>query len=76
MKKSSEGKGIKELTNNDIGKWVVYQPDRENERGKIKSFNNVNKIAWVVYKCNNNWDLDHWKDYTGQSTKYDDLFFI
>jgi len=61
------------LLDNDIGKWVVYKPDRENERGKIKSYNNETQIAWVVYKCNNNWDSDRWKNYTGQSTKYEDL---
>ena len=69
-------KNISFLTDGDLGRWVVYKPELENERGRIKSFNNETKTAWVVYKCNNNWDLDHWKDYTAQSTKYQDLQFI
>lgn len=70
---NKEIKEITLLTEQDIGKWVVYKPQLENERGKLKSFNNERQIAWVVYKANNNWDGDHWKDYTAQSTKYEDL---
>jgi len=64
---------IKELHNEDLGKWIIYTPN--NERGKIKTFDNKNKVAWIVYRCNNNWDLDHWKDYTAEATKYNDLSF-
>jgi len=60
------------LKEEDTGKWVYYKKE---ERGKIKSFNNDSKTAWVVYKCNNNWDLDHWKDYTACATNYSDLSF-
>lgn len=67
---------IKKLTEKDIGKWVVYKPELENEKGKIYSFDNEKQVAYVVYKANNNWDLDHWKDYTAQATNYNDLFFI
>lgn len=68
-------KKITVLTEQDIGKWVVYKPELENEIGKIKSFNNERQIAFVVYKANNNWDGDHWKDYTASSTSYNDLAF-
>lgn len=66
---------VKSLSQEDIGKWVIYKPDEENERGKIKKFNNITKIAWVVYKANNNWDGNHWKDYTAESTNYADLIW-
>ena len=69
-------KKVTKLTDADIGKWVTYAPKRENERGKIKSFSNENRIAFVVYKANGNWDMDHWKDYTAQSTQYDDLYLF
>jgi hypothetical protein len=62
---------IKELHNEDLGKWIIYTPN--NERGKIKTFDNKNKVAWIVYRCNNNWDLDHWKDYTAEGTNYKDI---
>lgn len=64
---------INKFENSDIGKWVTYKTNFEEERGKLKSFNNETKIAWVVYKANGNWDAGHWKDYTAQSTKYEDL---
>lgn len=73
---------IELLTDDDIGKWVWYIPNHSKddksqwERGKIKSFNNENQRAWVVYNANDNWDGDHWKDYTGAATGYDDLEFV
>ena len=64
----------KELTEKDIGRWVVYTDGAgDEERGRIKSFNNERQVAWVVYKANNNWDGEHWKDYTAASTNYSDL---
>jgi len=65
---------MKILTQNDIGKWFTYiQFDNSEEKGKLKSFNNEYKTAFIVYKCNNNWDLDHWKDYTAEGTNYKDI---
>ena len=62
------------LKEEDIGRWVTYKDGTgQEERGKVKSFNNERQIAWVVYKCNNNWDGEHWKDYTAASTNYSDL---
>ena len=67
---------VEKLYNSNLGCWLVYKPELENEKGKLLRYDNEKKIAWVVYKCNNNWDLDHWKDYTAEATKYEDLFFI
>jgi hypothetical protein len=72
---------IKILTDKDVGRWVYYVPNHAKkdksqwERGRIKSFNNTNKIAFVVYKANDNWEGDHWKDYTAPATNYEDLEF-
>jgi len=63
-------KTFEQLNENEIGDWVNY---KDGQRGKIKNFNNDTKTAWVVYKCNENWDLDHWKDYTAEATNYRDL---
>lgn len=63
---------IKDLTIADVGRWVVYTGNAgEIERGKIKSWNN--STIFVVYNANGNWDLNHWKDYTGASTNPSDL---
>lgn len=59
----------------NLGCWLIYKPQIENERGKLLRYDNEKKVAWVVYKANNNWDGEHWKDYTAESTKYEDLFF-
>lgn len=47
----------------------------ETRWGKIKSFRNESRVAFVVYNANNNWDGDHWKDYTAAATNYDRLSF-
>lgn len=65
---------IKNLTQEDVGRWVVYTDGvGETERGKLKSWNDTN--VFVVYNANDNWDADHWKGYTGQSTRPEDLDF-
>lgn len=61
---------LKILKNTDIGKWIKY---KNGSVGKIKSFDNKLKIAWIVYKCDDNWDTENWKNYTAKSTKYNDL---
>ncbi len=63
---------IKKLIDDDIGRWVTYT---NGDTGKIKEFDNEAEIAWVIYKCNGNWDMDQWKEYTAEATQYDDLFF-
>lgn len=64
---------ITSLTEDDIGRWVTYDNGFKKERGKIKSFDNERQVAWVVYNANENWDADHWKDYTAACTNYSDL---
>lgn len=63
---------IKELTENDVGRWVQYQAVGKRETGRIKSWNE--KWIFVVYKCNEKWD--NFKDYTAAATSPEDLIFI
>ena len=64
---------IKKLTEDDIGKWVVYKGyfGGEVEKGRIKSWND--KFIFVVYKCGNEWG--RFKDYTASATRPEDLEF-
>ncbi len=64
---------MRNLTDRDIGNWFTYVSFDGEERGKLKFFNNETETAWIVYKANNNWDDDQWKNYTAQSTKYSDI---
>ena len=72
--KEKFNKGIIVFTESDIGKWVTYRPTfGDQKQGKLKSFDNERRLAWVVYSANHNWDGDHWKDYTAECTNYSDL---
>jgi hypothetical protein len=63
---------IKDLTKDDIGRWVIYNPGfGKPEFGKIKSWND--KFIFVVYKCDDNWH--RFEDYTGCATEPKDLTF-
>lgn len=68
---------ITHLNDNDIGAWIYYVPSYaknnpiEWQRGRIKSFRNKDQIAFVVYATNDDWD--NYRDYTGASTRYEDL---
>lgn len=65
---------IQSLVKADIGKWVVYTGGAgEQEAGRIKSSDNKNQRAWVVYACAGEWD--NYQDYTGAATQYGDLEF-
>jgi hypothetical protein len=66
-----EGIDISKLTKDDIGRWVTYNDGHTMEHGRIKSWND--KYVFVVYACNNRWE--HFQDYTGQSTRPEDLTF-
>lgn len=64
----------KTLTDQDLGQWFTYVDGTgEEERGKLKAYDNERRVAWIVYKANGNWDGDHWKDYTAAATSYDDI---
>ena len=63
---------IKNLTDKDVGRWVLYTPGyKEPEKGKIKSWND--KFIFVVYKCADNWD--DFENYTAAGTSPEDLSF-
>lgn len=65
---------ISTLTDADIGRWVWYTDGAgAKERGKLKSWKP--DLIYVVYNANDNWDGDHWKDYTAASTRPEDLEF-
>lgn len=67
---------IETLSDRDIGRWVIYTAgDGHKERGKIKRFSVEYNLIYVVYNANNNWDGDHWKDYTAAATQPEDLEF-
>lgn len=63
-----------ELTESDIGRWVTYHSagGDKTEHGRIKGWND-NHI-FVVY----NWAAEqtNWQDYTGASTRPEDLEFM
>lgn len=71
---------IKDLTQSDIGRWVIYNPKDKyfipvvlpREKGCIKSWND--KFIFVVYKCDFQWDK--FLDYTGCATSPEDLEFV
>ena len=63
---------IAKLTEDDIGKWVIYQPIKgKPEEGRIKDWND--KFVFVVYRCENRWD--NFRGYTAQGTKPEQLTF-
>jgi len=65
---------IKELTEEDIGKWVSYTRHSSGgkEVGKIKSWND--KYIFIVYRCADEWG--RFKEYTGAATRPEDLELI
>lgn len=63
---------IKALTEEDAGRRVKYTGGAgETEFGMIKSWNEHS--IFVVYKCNHEWE--RFQDFTGQSTRPEDLEF-
>ena len=63
---------IEKLTDEDLGRWVVYTDGtREEQLGRIKSWNDM--WIFVVYHCADEWDK--YQDYTGAATTPRDLKF-
>lgn len=63
---------IRVMTDGDIGKWVIYQPNEKiMEIGRIKHFNST--WAFVVFNCAGLWH--EYKNYTGQATNMEHLTF-
>ena len=64
---------IKNLTNADVGRWVVYNDGiRPPERGRIKSWNE--KYVFVVYERPGR-DMSKFREYTAVATAPEDLNF-
>jgi hypothetical protein len=56
---------INSLTSKDIGRWVVYQPDRDcRVRGRLKSWTEDSIL--VVY------GLTHWEDFADLTAMHTD----
>jgi hypothetical protein len=61
---------IEDLTDEDIGRWVIYTaPHGKQEIGRIKSWNE--QFIFVVYNCAGEWA--EFDNYTAAATKPDDL---
>lgn len=66
---------ISKLTEEDIGRWVIYTDSMGNpEKGKLKSWNDSG--IFVVYNAADNWYGDLWKNYTAAHTRPEDLEFV
>jgi len=63
---------LKKLTNDDIGREVVYTTYSSKEKGILKSWNS--KWIFVVYNCADDWE--NYQDYTAAATDPNDLDFI
>lgn len=58
----------------EIGKYIRYKPSTDKKLGRIKSYDGQQKVAWVVYECDEDWD--NFMNYTSALTPYKDLFVI
>ncbi len=68
---------VKKLEAKNIGQFIYYIPfkgsdPKDWQRGKIKSFDNKEQRAFIVYNCNDQWNC--YKDYTAAATRYEDLY--
>ena len=64
---------IKDVTMNDIGRWVrfTYQHG-ETQDGRLKQFNR--KYLFIVFKCDGKWS--EYRDYTSESCEPESCEFI
>ena len=53
------------------GTKVTYQDFGRKETGIVKSLHPMLRVAFVVYKCNNDWK--NYQNYTGCPTSFSDL---
>lgn len=69
------------LDDKAIGRTVYYIPNHAKndqsqwERGRIKSYDNERRVAWVVYDNGNDAKVEHYDRYTATCTDYDQLKF-
>ncbi len=65
---------LDKLTNNDIGKWVVYKGGAgEMEYRRIKFWNK--SVVFVVYERDSR-DMEHYENYNAIATSPEDLTFM
>lgn len=62
-------KNVKSLSQGDMVHYT--SPHGTKENGIVKSINESKTVAFVVYKCNNDWE--EYKKYTGATTYIKDL---
>lgn len=56
----------------NVGDKVTYVPSiGPKEIGVVKTIHPDGNKAWVVYKCDGNWE--HYQNYTGALTSFSDL---
>ena len=70
--KEGEQVKIENLTEKDVGAWVVYNKFPDKILGRIKSWNK--KYVFVVYDCEYNWK--EFYKYTGEVTLPENLKFL
>jgi hypothetical protein len=64
---------IKRITNMDLEREVEFVPyGNVDAEGIINSYDNTNKIAWVIYKCG---ETGEWLNHPPRATDYKDLKF-
>ena len=69
-----EWKIINKMFDSDIWRYVYYiDVIKWIEKWRIKRFDNEKQIAYVVFKCNNDWGT--YKDYTAEACDYNNLEF-
>ena len=62
---------IEKLNDANIGDRFTYiDVINWNESWRLKSYNNDTKTAFIVFKCDNNWN-NNWLNYTAQWCSYD-----
>jgi len=65
-------KTIENLKKTDKYDWFTYiDVINWNEHWRLKSYNNETKTAFIVFKCNNDWE--NWLNYTAQWCNYNNL---
>lgn len=66
---------IFELKKGNIGAWVKFIDGAgKNDYGRLKSFDNEIRLAWIVFHCAGQWHKYY--NYTAQGVKYGDFSFV
>lgn len=67
------GEQITNLKESDVGTVFIYidRTSQEAEPWMLKSYNNDTETAFIVFKCNNEWN--RFEEFTWQSCKYNSI---